>query len=201
MDALITVAEATLIVAFVSPILLFVLGLLWMPFGALICSQTARVRSLPDDGYGATGAGYSALMLLPWVYLVVRMLGRRVPRPVIWAGYSYIYACWLALIAGYVTYIFTEMIPYNNYLRARSGGLAAGSEGDVALWYIATAVNIFTLALSVRVLRRAHTKARIKLGDEPRELLPGGVYVYPFAWPIGWGAMFMILWVVTFGTG
>ena len=201
MDAFETAAIATISVAVVvSPILLFAFGLLWAPIGAFICNRIAHSRGLPAVGYTEAGAGYSALMFLPWVYLVARMCNWRLPRSVILAGYVYVYTLWLALIIGYAAFIFTEVIPYSNYLRAGSGGLADGREGQITLWFAATSINIFTLAHSVRALRRASARDRTRLGKEPREVLPGGAYVHPFAWLIGWGLAFLVLWAIAFAS-
>ena len=64
------------------------------------------------------------------------------------SGLILIYSLWLALIAGYATFMLTELIPYSNHLRGGHGGLASGLEGLIAAWFLATAINIFTFAHS-----------------------------------------------------
>ena len=79
-----------------------VLGLLWSPFAALICRLIAHLRKLPDDGYGGAGFRYSLLFLLPWIYLVLRMVGVPVPRVVERIGYGILYGLWIAVAVGSV---------------------------------------------------------------------------------------------------
>ena len=67
MDALADIAARALLIAFVPPMYLMVIGLLWTPFAALICLAVARVRRLEGEGCGKAGALYSLLFLLPWV--------------------------------------------------------------------------------------------------------------------------------------
>ena len=41
------------------------------------------------------GATYSATFLLPWIYHVLQMRGKRVWRPAIWLAYFLLYASWV----------------------------------------------------------------------------------------------------------
>ncbi|MXY47574.1 MAG: hypothetical protein F4Y44_11495 [Chloroflexi bacterium] len=59
-----------------------ILGLVGTPFAALICATIAHFRGLPKPHAG-TGAWYSMLFILPWLYLVLRMLGMQVPDGVV----------------------------------------------------------------------------------------------------------------------
>lgn len=71
------------------------IGVLWSPIAALICGGIARARGLSVSRYAAAGAVYSALLILPWLYLVVRMFNRSVPRFIVVAGYMVLYLGWL----------------------------------------------------------------------------------------------------------
>ena len=71
-----------------------VLGLVGAPFAALICTIVAHARGLPKS-YAGTGAWYSMLFILPWLYLVLRMLDVRIPDGVVRAGYVLFYGLWL----------------------------------------------------------------------------------------------------------
>ena len=79
----------------VSVLLLALLGLLWAPVAALICVLVARFRKLDGESYGAAGAKHSILLVLPWVYLLVRMLfGRSLPVFFVAPVYVVIYSIW-----------------------------------------------------------------------------------------------------------
>ena len=93
-------AYVALLLAFVPPMYLMVIGLLWTPFAALICLAIARVRRLEGEGYGKAGALYSLLFFLPWVWLVLRMMGVPVPAMVVRVGYAVMYGLWLCAAAA-----------------------------------------------------------------------------------------------------
>ena len=105
MDALADMAArayVALMLAFVPPMYLMVIGLLWTPFAALICLAIARVRRLEGEGYVKAGALYSLLFLLPWVWLVLRMMGVPVPAMVARVGYAVMYGLWLCAVAALI---------------------------------------------------------------------------------------------------
>ena len=74
--------------------LIFV-GLIWTPFAAAICLIVARARRLGGEGWGKAGAQYSLLFFLPWVWLVLRMMGVPIPAAVARAGFALLYGLWL----------------------------------------------------------------------------------------------------------
>ena len=134
------------------------LGILWSPFGALICALIARRRALPVKYYAGMGAWHSALLLLPWIYLVLRMTGRTVSRGWISFGYFILYAVWfigsVCVMAIFVIGIFVDrpdslilwafmmwliviLFAANVYMwissvRAMSGGRMAPKDGQEA---------------------------------------------------------------------
>ena len=79
----------------VAVVLLAVLGLLWAPPAALTCMLAARFRKLEGESYAAAGAQHSMLLVLPWVYLLVRLLsGRALPVFIVAPVYILVYAIW-----------------------------------------------------------------------------------------------------------
>ena len=78
------------------------IGVLWSPFAAVMCYNKAESAGLPSIRYALIGALYSALFLMPLIYLTARMDGRRVPYFLVVLGYSLLYGCiWLVgAIAG-----------------------------------------------------------------------------------------------------
>ncbi|MCY3542663.1 MAG: hypothetical protein OXH22_01270 [Chloroflexi bacterium] len=71
-----------------------VFGLLGAPFAALICFIIGRSRGLTEV-HARTGAWYSILFILPWLYLVLRMLGLNLSDKVAQLGYLVLYGVWL----------------------------------------------------------------------------------------------------------
>ena len=96
-ENLLTVAYSG-VISFVG--LSMVFGLLWSPFAALICRLIVHLRGLPGSGYGGAGFRYSLLFLLPWIYLVLRMVGVPFPMVVVRVGYGLLYGLWLVAAVG-----------------------------------------------------------------------------------------------------
>ena len=59
------------------------------------CAAIASQRGLSVVRYAMFGGLYSALLFLPWTYLVVRMLGGRPNRGAVRTGYVVLFAGWL----------------------------------------------------------------------------------------------------------
>ena len=78
-------------------VLAVLFGLVWAPFGALICRRIARSRGFNPRRYAIAGAVYPVLFFLPWVYLVRRMRGRSVSVVVVRNIYFLLYGAWLVL--------------------------------------------------------------------------------------------------------
>ncbi len=71
-------------------------GLLWSPFAALISWHVARRRGLNERRHALAGAAYSVFLLLPWILLLVELLGRRVPWFAVLLSYVLLYFVWLS---------------------------------------------------------------------------------------------------------
>ena len=100
---------------FLLPFFAFVVGVYWFgpflvicctglsvllaPFAGVICAWIALRRGANAISSGLLGAIYSIALLLPWIYLVTRLLGRRMPRIVILGGYVAIYMYWSVLLS------------------------------------------------------------------------------------------------------
>ena len=77
------------------------IGVIWTPFGIWICSRIARTLGLPTARFAAAGAAYSLAMFLPWIYLVLRMKGARVPRSIIVTAYAILYTTWVGFESSF----------------------------------------------------------------------------------------------------
>ena len=158
-------------------------SLLWAPFGALVCAVLARRRGLSPRRYAVAGAAHSAFFFLPWVYLVARMLGWVIPKPLVAIPYFVLYAAWLQ---G------TFQLSYD--LWTGFGGLYPN-----ALWLCMWLGNILTMMASMLLLMTPIAKKispfrRANRDDVlVRDTLPNPVYLLPFALLWGWTAVLMAL--------
>ena len=128
-------AYVALLLAFVPPMYLMVIGLLWTPFAALICLAIARARRLEGEGHGKAGALYSLLFLLPWVWLVLRMMGVPVPAMVARVGYAVMYGLWLCAAALLIAGAFLTMGFGEEELRPDSALLIFSGMFAGAVWF------------------------------------------------------------------
>ena len=87
------------------------IGLVWMPFGAAICVFVAKQRNLNASTYGWAGATYSALFLVPWIYLVLRMCGVSMWNGITYLAYALLYAVWIfAVVLHPTSYDFVALL-------------------------------------------------------------------------------------------
>ena len=88
------VVSASALLTFVLQVLA-VLGLTWALFGGLLCARAARARELNAWRYAITGAAYSLLFFLPWIYLWSKLRNKPLRLSTITGGYLLIYALWI----------------------------------------------------------------------------------------------------------
>ena len=105
------------------------LGLLLAPFAGLVTGLMARSKGLSAWKYGAVGAFYCALIILPWLYLVARMVGRKPNAFCVMSGYGFLYGLWLF---GQVC-SFGVLNAATNFSRRVSGSSAGADEPYGAL--------------------------------------------------------------------
>ena len=98
-------------------LLLAPLGVIWTPAATVICGVIARKRGLNPIRYAMIGGVYSALLFFPWLYLLLRMLERRVPQNLVVVFYASVLLGWLASMpVG--TKLFLEYLSANAILVA-----------------------------------------------------------------------------------
>ena len=155
-----------------------IVSTLWAPLGALICALIARRRGLNQRRYALAGAAFSALFFLPWVYLVARMLGRVIPKPLVVLSYAILYLMWI-----------------QGPFQLSYGAWADGDDlYPNALWLCMWLGNILTMMVSVLLMMTPIAKKinpfRLASGDGGpiRDTLPNPVYLLPFALLWGWSA-------------
>ena len=98
--------SAILVATIVGTVGLAVVGLLWAPVAAVVCSVVARKRGLKPWVYAIAGTTHSVLFLFPWVYLLLRMYDVRPHRAIVTLGYLVLYAGAASIMAFYL--IFAE---------------------------------------------------------------------------------------------
>ena len=90
-------------------VLSLAVSVLWMPFGVGSCMLLARRRGLSVRYYGIIGAIYSLPSILPCIYLVVRLAGRRLPTPIVLIGYCVAYGFWVFfLLSSYLHLVWSS---------------------------------------------------------------------------------------------
>lgn len=192
-------ASITFGVAFYAPIgalALAVLGLLWAPAGTLILSAVARLRRLKPAPYAAAGAKASALALLPWVYLFIKLaVGRPPPALAVKAAYMIVYAVWLCIIAV-TAYLAVSYIIW--LIQGKHVGLSAFA---IALNGAVAATCAYAFSNSVRKTRgRGRRATREIAAAKTREdaLMPESAYLRPFGWLIVWSLIYAAAMIALF---
>ena len=96
--------------------LTFVAGLAFSPFAAASCAVLAKRRNLSVKRYALAGGIYSALLIAPYVYLVVRLLDRKPPEELVRWAYYILVTVWLAgpifASVGFAAYTAAEGNPW-----------------------------------------------------------------------------------------
>ena len=149
-------------------VFLLVFGLLWAPIGGFICNRVARKRGLDADRYTMAGLGYSALFFLPWIYLVTRILDRRIPSVIIYLVYAFFYLSWFAMIAGTIYFGLTEGELGSVRMRRGFGIFFL----IILAWGAVIVMQAFTWFYSLQFLLQSHRWHRRNLGGAPRNILP-----------------------------
>ena len=178
----------------VGVLLLGVLGVLWAPLAAAICALVARSRKLATGSYAAAGAKHSALFILPWLYQLVRMCDRTVPRFVVGAVYGLLYATWaLAFLGGQGVALVILVADVNN---AEMHLPLAGMVIWIALYVVLLPLSALTWGWSARRLWKRATPGGGST-QLPLSVMPDGPYLEPFYWLFGWTVVFFFLLLLT----
>ena len=108
---------SALIITFGMLLLLF--GVLWSPFAALITTRVASARDMASGRMAEAGAKWSLPFFFPWIYLLMRMNGKRISDKVVVGAYVVLYlACLLGPILFNVLLSGVIYDIYSNFLHA-----------------------------------------------------------------------------------
>ena len=172
---------------------LFGLCLLWAPFASAMCAVGAKNRGLSAKRYALAGGLYSLMLMLPWVYLVNRLAGNRLPRALVkWCyGLLYVFWLWMPIRSGY------ELI------ESAEGVFAPAAHFASLVSWINFATWAASLAWLAYVNGHDTTKAERwweKEEGERFEPLPHLAYVQPFGTATLWALLILAVTYVGIAT-
>ena len=132
---------------------LIALGVLWVPVGCLICGVIAHSKGLEVRLWVKRAAISSALLFLPWFYVVARVSELRVPSFLKVAAYGLVYLAWLA---GPIAFTLLYAIqPVADLWQEGGKGLAEFSYFYFTLGIALTLANLWAWFISLRALFRS----------------------------------------------
>ena len=156
-----------------------VLGLIWAPFAAWLCARAARARRLDSRKFAVAGAVYSILLFWPWVYLILRIRGKRVPGRAVHVVYIILYS--IVWPASGLTIMFATL---------------GSSRWFVMVCLALVLCNVVTWFISHRRLAGWHRRHGRSMPNEADEVLPNRAYIMPFAYTLGWVLVAATAWAL-----
>ena len=170
------------------------LGLVWAPAAALICALVARIRKLRGESYAWVGAMCSMLLILPWVYLLVRLVfGRSLPVFVVAPVYLLIYGIWFIFYIA-VFNVVTLIVIIADILVLHIEPLEISASFFVVL-SVMLPMNVYTWMMSARNLHRRYTVNKERPSASAIIALDG-TYLAPFIWLIVWSMVVLLTIIV-----
>ena len=180
----------------VCVLLLAVLGSVWAPAAALTCVLAARFRKLTGESYAWVGAMCSMLLILPWVYLLVRLVsGRSLPVFVVAPVYLLIYGIWFIFYIA-VFNVVTLIVIIADILVLHNEPLEISASFFVIL-SVMLPMNFYTWMRSARSLHRRYTVNKERPSASAIAALDCA-YLAPFIWLIVW-SMVVLLTIIVAG--
>ena len=189
-------------------ILLLVVGIIWAPFGGMICARMARDRGLPAGRYSNAAWSYSAQFLIPWTYLVAVLQGNPTNRETSRIDYILIYTLWAVVALGaFGAFIGAFLPPDGDY--GPFGDLAQSGTGRTSthiftllIAFAPIPANVFLFQKTLRDLRRKRREDRDVAQNSrarcasPTYGLPHKAYTRPFSMTLLGSALTCFSWLV-----
>lgn len=167
------------------------LCLLFAPAAGLVTGLMARSRGLSARKYAAIGAFYCALIILPWLHLTMRMIGKKPNVFCIVSGYGFLYAWWLfAQVCS-----FGVLESASNFSR-RVFGSSAGSDAPYAILFL---ITLALLAISI-IHIVVYKQASVRRSARPDTFLIPIAYLMPFVY-VWVGHALFVVYVIEFTRG
>lgn len=124
---------------------LVLVGLAWAPAAAVLCAA-ATTRGVGSRGaYAKRGALYALLLVLPSLYLIARLHGRRIPKWAVYTGYGLIFLLWAAS-TGYFL-LMAWAIYASGWLEGQPLPIL-----DILVTHVPAAANIVAMVISLKAL-------------------------------------------------
>lgn len=162
------------------------LGLLLAPSAGLVTGLSARSKGLSAWKYGAVGAFYCALTILPWLYLAARMVGRKPNAFCVMSGYGFLYGLWLF---GQIC-TFGVLNAATNFSR-RVSGSSTGTDEPYTILLLVTLALLVVSIIHILVYRSASFRRSAR---HETFLIPVA-YLMPFIY-VWAGHLLLIVYVI-----
>ena len=152
------------------------------PGAAIICGLIAWRRGLPVRRYIVLGGVYALFFFLPWIYLVLRMLDRALPRFLIVITYGVVIVIWLFVPNGWGMYIIVDP-PRPESIAARMPVIDLIVVGLMLVNFVTLLVSLGWLALQAESPRPGYRFERSPFWHSNVPSLP---YILPFGLALMW---------------
>ena len=171
-------------------------GVVLAPIFALISFLIARRKDLDGARFALIGAVYSAMFLMPWIYLVLRMKGKRPPKKLVISTYVFMYTIWLSILAGLFVYVGFG-VTYDPYDPKDLADLV-----DLYLlahWSSILICGAAWLVSLVRIvqLKREADEEEADAEDDPADIAPRWSHVMPFGLTASWTLFASSYWITS----
>ena len=186
-------------------ILLLAAGILWSPFGALICGIMAHRRGLPTGRYARAAWSYSAQFLIPCTYLITALRGNPTNRATSRIDYIFIYTLWAVVALGAFG-VFVGAFLHVDGDYGPFGDLAQSGTGNMSTHIFALLIafapipaNVFLFQKTLRDLRRKRREDRGNAQNPqtpPNYDLPHKAYTRPFSMTLLGSALTCLSWLL-----
>ncbi len=166
-------------------------GIVWSPAGALICGASAYFRGLNPIHHALAGLVYSALLFLPWIYLILRIFNVIVPRGLVTATYIVLYFSWFfgVFLLGLTIAISTGASAFRSEIPSDLPAHVIEQWPSPLLAYttfIVAALSGITWLGSLIWLIRSDRRSRKEADASLRSSFSSPAYILPFAFVLVW---------------
>ena len=174
--------------------------LVWAPFAALVCGLIARKQGMNAMRYAATGAVYSALLFVPWLWLTRSMRsGRTLTEVSSTSSYKLLYIAWMLWIVAHFALIL-GMLAYDDIRFPPD----EWSWEYLSRSYLFGILNGLITIAGISAWIKSHRDTTFRRNDDERvdESLSGFVQLKPFAYfsaNIIAFPIFLFLWLQVLG--
>ena len=155
-------------------------GVAWAPIGAAICASVAWRRGLSPIRHAAAGAARSAMLILPWVYFLTRMLGVSIPKSISALEHACMQALWFGAIPLLISlWIVHDTVPVISNM-----------------YFISALLSSVALAVSVKTTLRA-----VMMNEQIEPMmsgLPNRTLAMQFVHFLIWSAIHWLLFIAPF---